>query len=450
MKKSKNKWWTYIAYILLFVFIYGGPFYFINFIPKVRDYNREPQAPEWTGVISFWDFPRLDKKTGTNFQWIYEKIKAFERANPGVYIDFTPLDWEMGNIKLDTAIKMGTPPDILPITSNYSILDQEVLEVLEVHLTSEEIKAFRENAIEAVSYNGHIWGIPWMISTYTMVLNLDLFEKKAVLPPTDGIWTYEEFVEKLQQLTYDSKDKDKIDHFGFNSFIQPGYYNTWGILLSDGGEIFDSNLNYIFYDEKALTGLKKLMDLKRLYGVIPPTFGENTSNIAWTSFYKDKNIAVYPVGTWALNALENLRDKGEGFEYTIAHYPVGSLGNPVTINSGVGAYGVSKEKDRDKLKMCIKFLKYLSNDEHQRELDRLGVLPVKKAVENIYENDPLMSMIYDNIDNIKIIPLHPYWKEIDHILQNEIRMGLLEKKTAEEVLADARSKIELFLKTIKR
>lgn len=448
MKKHRKKIWIFFTYILLFIFILGGPYYFINFSPEVVDYDIDLHHSDWTGIISFWDFPRLDKKSGTNFRWIYEKIETFEKANPGVYIDFTPLDWERGAIKLDTAIKVGNIPDIVPITSNYSIFGQGVLETLEEHLTAEEIKSFRKNAIDAVTYNGHIWGMPWMISTYTMVLNLDLFKEKGVAPPIDGKWSYEEFIEKLQQLTYDSKGNGKIDHFGFNSFIQSGYYNTWGILLSDGGEIFDSSLKYVFYDEKALSGLQKLMHLKEKYGVTPLNFGENTSNIAWTSFYKDKNIAVYPVGTWALNVLENLKNQGEGFEYTIAHYPTGKLETPMAINSGVGAYGISKQEDKEKLKMCVKFLKYLSDDEHQKELGRLGVLPVKKTVGNIYENDPLMTMIYHNIDHIKVIPPHPHWKEIDAILQNEIRMGLLEKKTAEEVLRDAKENIETFLRSV--
>ncbi|AKL96709.1 carbohydrate ABC transporter substrate-binding protein, CUT1 family [Clostridium aceticum] len=445
MKKIKKTWLKIFIYIVLILFIAGGPFYLSKFHPRDRDYNVTKKEAEWRGVISFWDYPRLDRKTGTNFRWIYEKIRAFEKENPGVYIDFKPLDWERGGIKLDTAIKMGNPPDVLPIGSDYSILSKEVLQPLDPYLTAEEVSSFKEDAIKAVSYDGHIWGLPWMMSTYTMVLNLDLFNERGVEPPVDGNWTYEEFIEKLQQLTYDSKGNGKIDHFGFNSFIQSGYYNIWGILLSDGGEVINNNFQYAFYDEGALTGLEKLIDLKHKYKVTPPDFGENTSNAAWTNFYKDKNIAVYPVGTWALNVLENLKNEGVGFDYQVANYPTGKLGNPLTMTSGIGAYGIYKQEDREKLEVCIKFLKYLADEKHQEELNRLGVFPVKKEVGNIYQDDPMMTQIYENAETAKIIPPHPYWKEIDRILQNEIRMGVLENRSSQQVIKEAQEKVEVML-----
>ncbi|SNS89280.1 carbohydrate ABC transporter substrate-binding protein, CUT1 family [Anaerovirgula multivorans] len=450
MKKSKKRMFGILIYILLFLFIIGGPFYLLKFHPKETDYNMIRSQPEWTGVISFWDFPRLDKKSGTNFRWIYEKIEDFEKKNPGVYINFQTLDWEKGVIKLDTAIKMGNAPDIVPIGSDYSILGQEILVPLNPYLTYEELGSFREGAIEAVTYNQQIWAIPWMMTTYRMVLNLDLFYERGVEPPNDGNWSYEEFVEKLQQLTYDSRGRGQKDHFGFNSFIQSGYYNIWGILLSDGAKIIDENLQYAFRDEKALKGIEKIIDLKQKYGVTPPEFGENTSNAAWTSFYRDKKVAVYPVGTWALNILDNLQNQGEGFEYTIANYPTGELGVPISVSSGIGAYGVTKQENEKKLEMCIAFVKFLADEEYQKELNRLGVFPVKKSVGNIYEGDALMTMIYNDLDKTIMIPPHPHWNEIDKILQNEIRMGVLGQKTSQEVLKEAETKINIFMNTVKK
>ncbi|SDL11514.1 ABC transporter substrate-binding protein [Natronincola ferrireducens] len=448
MRKAYKRLIRIFIYILLLVFIIGGPIYLLRFPPTKIDYNLDQSQQEWTGVISFWDYPRLDKKTGTSFQWIYEKIQEFEKKNPGVYVDFKPLDWEKGPIKVDTAVKMGQLPDIVPIGSDYSILSKDVLEPIDPYLTGEEINSFRESAIRGVSYKDRIWAMPWMMTSYTMVLNLDIFYERGVEPPVDGSWTYEEFVEKLQQLTYSSSPNGEIDHFGFHSFIQSGYYNIWGILLSDGGTVIDKNFNYSFSDKKALSGLQKVIDLKQKYEVTPPNFGENTSNAAWTSFYKEQKIAVYPVGTWALNALENLKNEGVGFEYDIATYPIGKEGVPITMNSGIGAYGISKQQDEKKLEMCVAFIKHLADEKYQKELNRLGVFPVKETVGNIYEGNPLMTTLYDNLDNVLIIPPHPHWNEIDKILQNEIRLGVLGKKNSEEVLKDAEEKIHIFLHSI--
>src|SRR5690606_34195515 len=144
-----------------------------------------------------------------------------------------------------------------------------------------------------------------------------------------------------------------------------------------------------------------------------------------TNFYKDKNIAAYPVGTWALNVLDGLQKEGTGFNYGIAKFPTGKLGKPITLSNMIGSYGMTKQEDRAKAEMIVKFLKFLVKDEYQQELDRLGVFPVRKSIGNIYTDNPNMTIIYEELENADIIFDHPYWKEIDEILQREIQQGVL-------------------------
>jgi len=448
MRKRPRKLFQIFLCLLLILFIVLGPYYLLTYRPHDVEYNKENNESKWTGIIDFWDYPRLDQKTGTNFGWIREKIKAFEKANPGVYINFTPLNWEKGPIKITTASKMGGLPDIVPIGSDYSIMGRDVLQPLDQYLTLDEIKDFRENALKSVTYDSKVYGMPWMMTTYTMVLNLDLFSERGVEPPENGNWTYEEFIEKMGALTFDSKGNNKIDRYGFNSFIEPGYYNAWGILLSDGAKIFNEKMQYSFNDDNALSGLQKLIDLKSEYTVTHPDFGVNNSNKSWTNFYKDKNIAAYPVGTWALNVLDGLQNEGTGINYGIAKFPSGNLGEPITLSNMIGSYGMSKQEDEEKTEIIVKFLKFLIKDEYQEDLTRLGVFPARKSIGNIYIDDPNMTMIYEELENASIVFDHPYWKEIDEILQREIQQGVIGNKTAGQVLKDAEEKINILLNNL--
>lgn len=448
-KKEYKKIFKTFLCLLLVVFIVVGPYYLITYRPHDVDYsNKDKNEPEWEGIITFWDYPRLDKKTGTQFGWIREKIKAFEKENQGVYIDFKPLDWKKGPIEINTAAKMGHLPDVVPIGSDYSIIIKDVLDPLDEYLTVDEIEDFRQNALQSVTYSNKIYGLPWMMTTYTMVLNLDLFNENGVQPPENGFWTYDEFIEKMKVLTYASKDNGEIDHYGINSFIEPSYYNTWGILLSDGAKIFDEKAQYSFNDDKALSGVQKLIDLKQKHNVVHPEFGVNNSNKAWTSFYENKNIAVYPVGTWALNVLDRLQSEGKGFNYNVAKFPTGNLNKSVTLSNMIGSYGMSKQEDKQKSDMIVEFLKFLVKDEYQQDLKRLGVFPVKKSIGNIYLDDPKMTMIYEELEDANIVFDHPYWKEIDEIIQKEIQQGVIGNKSAKEVLKDAEEKVKVLLNNV--
>ncbi|ABR50175.1 extracellular solute-binding protein, family 1 [Alkaliphilus metalliredigens QYMF] len=445
-RKLKNGITLFLC-IIFVLFMIIGPFYLLFHRPNEMNYNKVKDKPEWTGVITFWDYPRLDQSTGTNFRWIYDKIRAFEKAYPGVYIQFKPLTWERGPIQVESAAKLGQLPDIIPIGSDYSLLHKGLLEPLDPFLSVTEIQDFRENALEAVTYDGRIWAMPWMMTTYTMALNLDIFQDRGVEPPMDGLWHYDEFIEKMKVLTFASEEDGKIDHYGLGGFIQPGYYNLWGILLSDGGEIVDEGLHYVFNDHRAQKGIEKLINLKNEYAVMPEDFGENNANDAWTHFYQEQKTAVYPTGTWSLNVLKQMKQEGTGFNYSIAHFPIGEKGAPITMSNMVGSYGMTKQQDPLKLEMGVTFLKFLSEEKHQQELTRLGVFPVKKSVGNIYEADPLMTMIYETLTYTEIPPPHPYWKEIDEIIQNEIRQGVLEKKTPQQVLQDAEEKVNVLIKS---
>lgn len=430
---------------LLSLFVIAAPIYLYIFRPKPLDFQMERVETPWTGIITLWDVPRFDQKKGTNFGWMHEKISLFEKKYPGVYIEFTPMP-EKGEEKLEAARGSGQLPDIIPIGRDNSIITKNILEPLNDYFTIDEINKFNPSILNAVKYNDQVFAVPWMINTYTMILNLEIFRERGVAPPEEGKWTYEEFVEKLQLLTFDSRGRERADHFGFNGFIDVGYFNMWGIILSDGAEIFDSKGNYTFNDEKAISGVQKLIDLKQNYKVTPSDFGEKGSSQAWTSFYKEQNIAVFPVGTWGINAIDRLNTQGVGFEYTIASFPIGDLGEPIMMSSEIGAFGIRKQEDLDKVKMCVEFLKFLSDDIYQGELHRLGAFPVKNNISNIYEGKIEMGRIQEHLQYVRLFKPHSYSKEIDQVLQAEILLGVLGQKSAEDVVRDADIKIKEIIK----
>lgn len=132
---------------------------------------------------------------------------------------------------------------------------------------------------------------------------------------------------------------------------------------------------------------------------------------------------------------------GEGFEYVVANYPIGDRRLPISLNNSVSAYGIFKQEDKGKLDMCVKFLKFITKDNYQKELERLGVFPVKSAIDDIYINDHNMRKIEDCLSYTIPLPKHREWNEIDRILQNQIRLAIIGEKTAEEAIEEARRQV---------
>lgn len=443
MKVKKYGPFTLFLCLILIVFILFAP-YFIE-KPNIDEIDDKvfKRNIEWRGIITIWDYPRLDITTGYKYSWLRKKIKEFERKNPGVIIEFKPLDPDYGYIEIETAIKTNSYPDIAPVGTDFELISKGMLEPLDEFLTQDELNDYKIQAISAVKYKKHIWGLPYMMENYSLFLNLDLFNKMDVQPPKDGNWTYEEFVDTLKKLTKVKKKKGEKNIYGFNSYIAPNTYNTWGIMLSDGGIVVDRDTGkYKFYGEKAISGLEKLVDLKLVHKVTPENFGQNSKKDAWRSFAIDKKVAVYPAKISVINELKILNSKGKGFRFGVANYPIGKMGIPISSGNVVTAYGIFKQEDKKKLEMCVKFIKHLTDEKSQKELYKQGVFPVKKSAGEIYKNDILMKNIERSLSYSRIIGKHPKWRMLDDILQSQMRMAILGKKNVEEALKDAKNMIQ--------
>lgn len=436
-----------ILSIILILFIVVWPIYDMFLYEAIIEESKNNSEDQWKGVITIWDFPRLNVETGSRYGWITGKIKRFEKENPGVYIKLEPIDWKTGPLKLEVGLKTGSLPDIAPVANDFIYMKEGVLEPLDSYFTKAEKDRFKYQALKAVTYDEKMWGVPCMMSTYALYLNLELFKQRGVDPPADGNWTYEEFVDKMKQLTFDSDNDGKVDHYGFNSFIKPNSYNIWGIILSDGGEILDKKGRYNFTGEKAISGVDKIVDLRQQHKITPESFGISDENEAWEMFYKEQKVAVYPTGTWAVRVLENRYRQGEGFEFAVANYPLGNKKIPTSLNSNITSYGIFEQEDEEKLQMCVKFLKFLVQDKYQKELEDLGMFPAKKGIKDMYVDNRNMKVFESGLAYTQIIPRHRKWKDMDRILQSQIRMAIIGEKSSEEALEESKKQIEQLLRS---
>ncbi len=440
----KRAFTLFLCAIMIFFIFYAPSFFKENKVDYNKHYKDMEKDIPWRGVITVWDFPRLDTSNGSRYGWIRRKIREFEKKNPGVYIDLRELDWSNGPTLLKAAAKTGAYPDIAPVGSDFYFISKAVLEELDTYISSEEKADFTDNAINSVTYNGRMYGLPWMTTGYALLLNTDMFTERSVALPEGGNWTYEEFLVALKALTYDTNGKGGPDVYGFNSFIEPGYYNAYGIIMSDGAQFVNrENGEYCFDYPEALSGLRKLWDLKHTYNVAHPEFGKMNENEAWTSFLK-KKAAVYTAGSWAIPYLRNIQHIHE-LNFTVANFPTGNAEIPITISSNICSYGVFKQENDKKREKCIEFIKHLTAKENQQELASFGYFPVRKSGSNLYRNDKEMYIIQQSLGYAEPLPKLYNWDEIDLVLQSRIKSAIMGELTPEQALSDAKVLVERYM-----
>jgi len=402
----------------------------------------KPEEKPYRGIIRIWDIPRQDMRINSTYSWMADKIRAFEKRNAGVYIEFVQVDMDAiydalvnGNVEPDEM------PDIIPVDANF--FDFSLLEPLDEYIKEDEIEEYKHQVMKSVTYNDRIMAIPVAMSTNVMLINLDRFNERGVSPPLGGDWTYDEFVDTLKHLKYDSDGDGIIDEYGFISSIEANSYDLWPIILSDGGEFINpKRKEYNFYGEKAIKGLERVIALKEKYDVVPDYFGIIDERDAWQMFYQDRKAAMYITGTWAVNYLDSLYKSGEGFNFDVVNFPKGDKNLPVILSDDIISYGVLKDDNPKKVEMCVNMLKYLTTPRNQKTLENLGLFTVKRDIEDMYMENPRMKKIEELLNYTIYVPFIDNKKEIDAIINEEVRKAILGEKSSSQAIEDAKMEID--------
>ncbi|MBC5637645.1 extracellular solute-binding protein [Ornithinibacillus sp. BX22] len=413
----------------------------------------------WTGTITIWDGPRWaeegdtsgEEGKGNQYFWLEGKIKEFEDSNPGVKIELIQVPWAEMPDKLGVNIAGQSWPDIAPVDISGSAvsidhIDQGVIESLDDLFTEEEKSDFYENALEAYTFDGKMYGIPNSLTVHSMLLNLELFEEAGVEAPENGEWTWEEFLEAAEKLTFDRDGDGTIDVYGFSTYILPGYYEAWPFFYINGGQPLSDDLSEFTFDSpEAIEAIQQLADLKLVNEAAPVSMGGadvGGTFQAWAS-EEQRTVAMQPWATWAITSAQTTYPT----DFMVANYPTGTTGEPVTIG-GVGGWTMFKQESEEKKKVVGEFMKFISTTDEQYLMSKsYGIFParISAAEMNPFEDNEQMARAQEMSSQVVMLPRHPEWKKIDEIIQRELQLVFNGEKTAEEAMATAKPEVEALL-----
>ncbi|MFA5858689.1 MAG: extracellular solute-binding protein [Elusimicrobiota bacterium] len=394
-------------------------------------------------VIKLWEYPRWSYGPQQDkFGWVLEKIAEFEKLHPGVKVELTKLSWDGGVQKKQIAIAANDYPDVTaePLANMIKAIDNSVVEPLDEYLTPDDLKDYFPGAIEAFTHKKagdekfRVWGFPWLSSGSVLFVNKRICAKRGVVLPSDGKWTYDEFVDILKKLTYDSNGDGQTDVYGFGYTIEKFTPNVWPVFLCDGAAILNKEMSkYTLNSPEGVSGVKKLLELDTKYHAVVPRSAALSSGDMWQMFAREEKVAVAPWGMWAVQALRNPK-KSAGFDFEIMHYPTIAGGKNITF-VGCTGFLVLKQKDPEKKKMCVELCQYLTNTENQKAVYVYSSFPTRKSTGNLYTADTAMSRGAEVVANGIITPPHRDWLEIDDKIFRQLQLILLGKVGIEEGLS---------------
>jgi multiple sugar transport system substrate-binding protein len=365
-------------------------------------------------------------KTGPYF----EKVAAdFEAANPDIDINIEVVPWNTLLQRLTTDVAGGNAPDLSIIGTRWLLdfVSQGIAEPVDGYMTPEFKDTFIGTFMEPGIIDGQMMGLPVAASARAMMVNLDLYEKAGVAPPT----TWDELYTAAQAITALPED---VFAFGLQGKeIETDayfYYSLWthggNILNEDGTSGLNSEAGI-----KAASLYKQMID----EGLTQPS-PTNYNREDIFNLFKQGQVAT--IFTFPM-LIPQIKEEAPNLRYQIL--PLPEAGAKAT-------YGVTDTlmmfADSDVKEAAWKFVEFAYQDQYRAEFDiGEGFLPVTKnvaAMDN-FSKDPDVAGFAAGLPYAKFAPIIANWEEIADVTVRTMQQIYLGEVTPEDGLNAAAAEI---------
>jgi len=387
--------------------------------------------------LKYWVLGYEPKGANVTGKLMDGAVAAYRKAHAGITVDITGYTGDQaGFTKLTKAVEGGGAVDVFRLPSDVLALlvNEHTVAPIDDYLTADDKSDIFPNMLDTVSNGGKRYAWPLWVPPVGMYLNLDIFKERGVEPPADT-WTYEQFVEIAQKLTFTRSGGQKV--YGYSGVIDAGVVNTWPFIMGDGAyPLSKDNTKYTFNTAQGVSGLQKLMDLAQKYKVTPPDFGTQAPADMINGFSQTKNYAMYSAPSG-----DSATYKGKGMNFTVMPMPIGGSGQHLTTG-GIGLIAVANNDNKDKLKAAMDLARYLTSSTVAGDVTGYYLAP--GARKSVTVNAPI-SLFTPFVPYTWITPIIKQWPQIRTLLHANLQKAVLGKMTASDALNGPEAEVNQIL-----
>lgn len=288
-------------------------------------------------------------------------------------------------------------------------------------------------ALEAVTYKGKLYGMPWINDVMYLYYNDELL-KKAGYDHPPKTWT------EVMEMSMTAKQKNIVEYPFIEYFQQDEgltidftYY-----LAAFGGKFFDENDKPAFNSPEGKAALDYLV-VGMKNGMYNPASFESTYEEVRHIY--SQGDALFSINWTYVNNLSN--DPNESLiagESKIALVP-GEILTSATVNGGMGLSIMNDSKHPNE---AWNYILYLSSKDVQKRYSA-NALPIWISLfddpDLVKSQGEFLNLSKEQYKYMVNRPIVPFYSEASKIMSRELQAALIGTKTPEQALADAEKDI---------
>ncbi len=312
-----------------------------------------------------------------------EAFPAFQEQHPDVQLEILTGGWGDFDAAVAGWITTGSGPDIVYLGSEYAAQYGPLLANLDPYLADwDGLDAFLPAALDVATYDGHLVGMPLLMSPRPVFFRTDLAADASAIPPL----TFEDslaFVQANSAVADNAMTQMGFMDIGSALFDAQEFI---GYIWSAGGELYHEDGSSAFDSPETAEALKFMYDRRRavmpseMTAGLPPIEGSPiASNLVVSGIFPMWNMPPTSDPLW-----ENI---------AIGPYPAGSNGEPLiqvfTDWLSVPAYVEDPE-------LATEFLKFITSRENAITLSQVaGFTPTRTDAWDELRADPVWDRMLD-------------------------------------------------------
>ena len=363
--------------------------------------------------------------------------QTFEDQNPGSTLTIEEQQWEGLVEKLTTALSSDSEtPDVVEVgnTQAATFTGAGAFSDLTGDLASLGGSDLLQGFVDAGSYEGKTYAVPYYAGSKYVFYRKDLFEKAKISVPT----TMEEFV----QAAIDLK-KANPKPANFSGFWLPGQdwrngvtfvWDAGGDLAQADGESWKATLE----SPESVAGLETVQKLFTQASGAAKDGNEADPQVPFCN----NEVGMLSAPGWVTGLIDN-KDTGcpEMMKNVGVFAMPGSDGSPAPVLLGGSNIAVSAKSPNQEL--AKKAVALMLSDDYQTILAENGLTPAKNSLAPKLGDDEFAHATIEAASNAKLTPAAAGWASVEgsRILE-DLFVGIANGGDVEQLAKDADAKID--------
>jgi ABC-type glycerol-3-phosphate transport system substrate-binding protein len=361
-------------------------------------------------------------------------IPAFEKANPGIKVNYVDIPYDSMLQKLTTSAAGGQLPDLvradlgwvpqMGALNVFAPLDQKM----------SDFKALGDadypGSLATNMYNGHYYGLPLDTNTRVLISNPAALQKAGITTPP---------------ATFDDvkADAPKLAAAHESVFADSGLqgWNVYPWIWSAGGSVTNPDQTKAtgYLDSPAsVAGVQMLVDLYKT-GAIPNLITGDKGAVQTSDGLPKGNYATILDGPWMTGIWSG---QYPSFKPTYSQVPSGP-GGSISVVGGEDIAMTSASTHQD---AAEKFIRFTQSAEYQLEMAKTGQMSVVKAFDSQEASlVPNSQAFITQLATARPRPSVPQASKIDTVLANELTPAFQGKDSVQAALTKAAGQIDALL-----